>query len=140
MADIAGVIGAAAATLAASFSGAGLYLSGRREERRWRREALLDGVQLLVELSFDRSFAAVQGIRSRAGLEGGDMEELRRTEAERHFEFDSILSRLRLLAVDAVVDAAVDVHLHDNRLVELGLSSDQATVEAIWWSSNESVS
>jgi hypothetical protein len=44
---------------------------------------------------------------------------LREEEYALHLEYDSMLTRVRLLAAANVVAAAERLHLHDNELVEL---------------------
>lgn len=52
------LIAAVAATVAAVLAGISLWLSGSRDERRWRRDALLDTVVQFL----DASFAAPGGL------------------------------------------------------------------------------
>jgi hypothetical protein len=131
LAEIAAFFGAAAALAAALFSGASLYLSGKREERRWRRDVLPSAYQRMIELSFDRSLRAVKGIDTRQGIENFVLKELREEEYALHLEYDSMLTRVRLLAAANVVDAAERLHLYDNELVELAdLKTDQKPSEA----------
>jgi hypothetical protein len=117
---------------AAVFSGISLYLAGKREERRWRRDSLLEAYQRFIELSFYRSLIAVQGIdtrrpdatpRTRGTF---TLDELRTRQEQLHTEYDSLITRLRLLAASEVVDAAETLHVVDNQLVDLGLASDAA--------------
>jgi hypothetical protein len=58
---------AVAALAAAVFSGMSLYLAGKREERRWRGDALVSAYQRFIELSFERSLLAVHGFDTRRG-------------------------------------------------------------------------
>jgi hypothetical protein len=109
---------------AALFSGISLYLSGKREERRWRRDALLNTYQRFIELSFERSFKTVLGIRVRRGIEPDDPDELRKEESELHLEYDSLLTRIRLLGNGDVVAASERLHASDQELVQLSLRSD----------------
>jgi hypothetical protein len=130
LAEIAAFFGAAAALAAALFSGVSLYLSGKREERRWRRDVLLSAYQRMIELSFDRSLRAVKGIDTRQGIESFVLNELREEEYALHLEYDSMLTRVRLLAAANVVAAAEKLHLYDNELVELAdLKTDQKPSE-----------
>ena len=128
--NIAAFSGAAAALLAAVFSGISLYLAGRREERRWRRDALLKCYQRFIELSFDRSLIAVKSIQTRRAdvppqVRGVfNLDELRIQEDQLHTEYDSLITRLRLMGVRDVIDAAETLHVRDNQLVDLGWASD----------------
>jgi hypothetical protein len=70
---------------AALLSGLSLILSGSREERRWQKDARVSTYQRFIELSFERSFKAVLGIRNRQGVKAEDLdksgqEKLRREE------------------------------------------------------------
>jgi hypothetical protein len=115
---------------AAVFSGISLYLAGKREERRWRRDSLLEAYQRFIELSFDRSLIAVQGIDTRRAhvpprTRGTfNLDELRTRQERLHAEYDSLITRLRLLAARDVVDAAETLHVLDNQLVDLALTND----------------
>jgi len=115
---------------AALFSGISLYLSGKREERRWRRDALLNTYQRFIELSFERSFKTVLGIRVRRGIEPGDLDDLRQEESELHLEYDSLFTRIRLLGNGDVVHASETLHTSDQELVQLGLRSDAPTTDS----------
>jgi hypothetical protein len=115
---------------AAVFSGISLYLAGKREERRWRRDTLLSAYQRFIELSFDRSLIAVQAMdirrtdvppRTRGT---SDLDELRTRENLLHTEYDSLITRLRLMAATDVVDAAETLHVSDNQLLDLSWASD----------------
>jgi hypothetical protein len=115
---------------AALFSGISLYLSGKREERRWRRDALLNTYQRFIELSFERSFKTVLGIRVRRGIEPGDLDDLRQEESELHLEYDSLFTRIRLLGNGDVVHASETLHTSDQELVQLGLRSDAPATDS----------
>jgi hypothetical protein len=52
MAVAADVLTAGAASVAALLSGVNLYVSGRREEQRWNREALIEAFVTFVGASF----------------------------------------------------------------------------------------
>jgi hypothetical protein len=116
--------------LAAVFSGISLYLAGKREERRWRRDALLSAYQRFVELSFDRSLIAVQAIDTRRPdvpprtRETFNLDELRTRESVLHTEYDSLITCLRLMATTDVINAAETLHVSDNQLLTLGWASD----------------
>jgi hypothetical protein len=86
---------------AAVFSGISLYVAGKREERRWRRDSLLEAYQRFIELSFDRSLVAVQGIDTRRADAPSrtrgtfNLDELRTRQEQLHTEYDSLITRLR---------------------------------------------
>ena len=50
--DVIGTVTAGAAGLAAVLAGANLYVSGRREQKKWKREALIDNLALFLDASF----------------------------------------------------------------------------------------
>jgi hypothetical protein len=52
----------------------------------------------MIELSFDRSLRAVKAIDTRQGIESVVLKELREEEYALHLEYDSMLTRVRLLA------------------------------------------
>ena len=129
-ANVAAFVGAAAALAAALFSGVSLYLAGKREERRWRRDALVSAYQRFIELSFERSLNAVEGMDLRRNGEPFDLKKLRRDEWRSHEEYDGLLTRMRLLGAGAVVQAAEPLHGCDQELIKLGLGTDEAASDA----------
>ncbi len=56
---------AAAALTAAALSGATLYVTGRRGEPRWRRNALIDASEVFANTSFARSGREFRTLRAR---------------------------------------------------------------------------
>ena len=58
------------------------------------------------------------------------MDKLRNQEDLIHTEYDSLITRLRLLAAKGAVEAAEILHSRDNELVNLGLMSDGAASDA----------
>jgi hypothetical protein len=58
------LVAAGAALVAALLSGLTLYASGRREERRWRRDELIDVYQAFLTISFTRTLLAVQTMQA----------------------------------------------------------------------------
>ena len=127
--NVAAFFGAAAAFAAALFSGVSLYLTGKREERRWRRDALFKIYQRFIELSFERSLKAVLGIKVRRGTPPFDLEELADEEWLLHQEYDGLLTSLRLLGVSEMVHAAETLHKRDQELVVLALRSEEAVTD-----------
>ena len=63
MAVAADVLTAGAASVAALLSGVNLYVSGRREEQRWNREALIEAFVTFVGASFSFNAACTAGGR-----------------------------------------------------------------------------
>jgi hypothetical protein len=122
---------------AAVLSGLTLWASGKREERRWQKDARVSTYQRFIEVSFERSFKTVLGIRNRQGVKTEDLdklgqEELRQGEWELHLEYDSLLTRIRLVSDDDVVRASEALHDSDQKLVELSLRSDAPATDFDW--------
>lgn len=105
-----------------------LYLAGRREERRWRRDVLLSTYQRFIQLSFERSLKAVLGIGVRRGTPPFHLKELVDEEWLLHQEYDGLLTSLRLLGVSDVVHAEI-LHKRDQELVELALKSESVVTD-----------
>src|SRR5262249_48170867 len=83
------------------------------------RDALLKCYQRFIELSFDRSLIAVKSIQTRRAdvppqVRGVfNLDELRIQEDQLHTEYDSLITRLRLMGVRDVIDAAETLHVRD---------------------------
>lgn len=75
------IIAAVAASLAAVLSGFGLWLGWRREDRKWRRDALVD---TLVQI-LDSSFASPGSGLMQKRREGALSEKDRELAEEAHF-------------------------------------------------------
>jgi hypothetical protein len=127
--NVAAFFGAAAAFAAALFSGVSLYLAGKREERRWRRDALFNTYQRFIQLSFERSLKAVLGIKVRRGTPPFHLKKLVDEEWLLHQEYDGLLTRLRLLGVSDIVHSAEILHKRDQELVELALRSEEVVTD-----------
>lgn len=63
MAVAADFVTAGAAGIAALLSGINLYVSGRREEHRWNREALIEAFVTFLGASFTLNAACTAGAR-----------------------------------------------------------------------------
>jgi hypothetical protein len=127
--NVAAFFGAAAAFAAALFSGVSLYLTGKREERRWRRDALFSIYQRFMHLSFERSLKAVLGIKVRRGTPPFHLKALVDDEWLLHQEYDGLLTSLRLLGVSEMVHAAEVLHKRDQELVVLALRSEEVVTD-----------
>lgn len=117
MPDTASLVSAIAAVIAASLAGANLYLNGRREDRRWARETLVELFASYLDASFRWSGTVAH--------EGGQQiledvaTERRRHADQAHHDQTAILTRLRLLAPKPVVDAAIVLHGAGHDLADL---------------------
>lgn len=112
MADPAAVIGAVAAAVAAALSGGTLYLSGRREQKAWRRDAVIEAMIAFLDASYGRYSERAFD----AQVAGEDVERYRRRADESLRAQNSALTRLRLLASNDVVAAAELVQQADSRV------------------------
>lgn len=140
MADIAAGLGAVAATIAAIFAGANLYISGQREHRRWIREVLIDAYVELIRTSYDAAAGAV-GVLN-AHKEGRPVDESRPFAElidRSHLRQTEILTRLRLLAGGEVITAAEALHLADHVVVDLALDPKGIPSASAWDTSKEDV-
>jgi len=119
MANLTTILGAAAATLAAVFTGISLYLTGRREHNKWVRDALIDSYVTYLSVSFRSGSAAKKLVEVRKN-NGSDRQrqELVKESRSCHQSLNDTLSRLRLLAGRNVVTAAESLRLIDFQLAE----------------------
>ncbi|MFD6393059.1 hypothetical protein ACWF9G_02465 [Nocardia sp. NPDC055029] len=111
MTQIPSILSAVAATLAAVLSFGTLYVTGRREHRRWFRESLVDAYVEYLEASFSGSAARTLELRA-VGDAAGVVDQKEKAEEGRSRAMAS-LSRLRLIAPREVVVAAEKLHLAD---------------------------
>ena len=114
MPDPAPIVGAAAAVAAASFSGITLYLSGRREHRTWRRDAVVEAMVQFIDASYSRfSERAFDARRA-----GDNIDKYRQRAGEAVRTQNAALTRLRLLASNEIVERAEQVQRADERVAE----------------------
>jgi len=107
------IVAGAAATLAAILSGITLWTTGRREERKWRREALLDTIVQFLDGSFD-----LPGNQACNRRRAGESLEGLNDQASAAFQRSAnALTRLRVLAPSAVVATAERVHDIDDQAI-----------------------
>ncbi|MFG2039085.1 hypothetical protein [Dactylosporangium sp. NPDC048998] len=121
MGSVATIISAAAATVAALLAGLNLVVSGRREQAKWAREALVEVLVGFIDASFDSKDIVKRAIRDGTP----DSWPLDRN-ADAHQEAKAAehrmrhtQSRLRLLAPPAVVDAAQQLRIGTRRYLAL---------------------
>ena len=120
MADPTQVLSAAAACLAAALAGINLYVSGRRERMRWSRDALVEVFVSFLSISFDRTSMCRSLVRRRLGeAPPEELEALTERILDLHWDHNTALTRLRVLASDRVVEAAVALHAEDDAFVDL---------------------
>jgi hypothetical protein len=109
--------------VAAVLSGPTLVVTSRRDERRWRREAIIDTLVIFLDASF---------VRGTRGTVPADIAKRRRASVEAHDRQLDALTRLRLLAPNKVVVAAEQLHqadheVHDRAFADQQLSEHQLT-------------
>ncbi|GAB3284011.1 hypothetical protein [Kineosporia babensis] len=116
--DIASLVSAVAATTGAALAGVSVYISGRRDESKWRREVLLETCEAFLNASFETARAGRQlaGFPAPRDAVTRDEPELRISMAYRA-KMD-LMTRLRILADENVITAAEDVHLADMRFLD----------------------
>jgi hypothetical protein len=119
MPDPIPLVSGVAATLAALFAGANLYILGRRERQKWLRESLLEAFADYLGMSFDTGLLCSDLERARAA--GATPDELRAFETKLDHLLRTqlgALTRIRLLADGRVVAAAQDLHMADHARVD----------------------
>ncbi|WP_330183196.1 hypothetical protein OHB26_05805 [Nocardia sp. NBC_01503] len=129
------VLSAIAATVAAVLAGLNLYLSGRREQRKWIREALIDAYVQYLGASFRGGSRKLRGLRS-AGAASDILEQARQKLEEAHTLQNENLTRLRLIAPENVVRAAEALHTADHLAWDVASSPDQSN-DSEWRRSRE---
>jgi hypothetical protein len=109
-----GIATLTAAALAALLSGISLFLTGRREDKRWKREVLVD---TMVSF-FDASFAYVDRAAFRAAEAGHNLEWYKDRALDAHATQLRELTRLRFLARRGVLKRAFKLHDVEDELFE----------------------
>lgn len=100
------VISAFAAATAAILAGVNLWYTGRREERRWRRDSLVDTIVSFL----DGSFKLPGNMAYNHLAVGGDPTEIKAQSEQGFLECANALTRLRVLASPDVVQRAHELH------------------------------
>lgn len=126
---IAQVLTAAAASLAAVFSGLTLYFGGVREERRWRREVLVDTVVQYLDASFFTPGFIYWDSRRRGTLASDDRDRAIRT----HADALTALTRLRVLASPDIVACAEKLHVADAHVYEMVVLEEGSLPDSTEW-------
>jgi hypothetical protein len=111
MAQFPSILSAIAATLAAVLSCGTLYLTGRREHRRWLRDSLVEAYVEYVEASFAGRPARTLELRA-AQDDAGVADQKEKSDEARERAMAS-LTRLRLIAPNDVVAAAEKLYFAD---------------------------
>lgn len=112
-------LSAIAATIAAALTAVNLYLTGRRERNRWAREALVDVFVTFLNAGFEGS-AACNKLTDPTGPDRGrDGTDQWDKITKAHSAETVMLTKIRLLAGPAVVDAAMNLHMAVHAYVDL---------------------
>lgn len=120
------LIAAVAATIAAILGAVSLWLSGNREERKWRRDELVGTVVAFL----DSSFAAPGEYSLEKFQRGHYLPSDAQNHEQKHQEMLSALTRLRVLAPPNMIRSAETIHACDNeRRMMLSNSVNQLDVE-----------
>ena len=138
--NAASMLSAVSATVAAVLVAVNLYISGRREQSRWAREALVDIFIAFLDAGFSGSAAGNRlSVTASADSEvrilhyRQEIEQAHRTETE-------MLTKMRLLTTPAVVEAAMGLHVATHAFTDLvsedlpGLSGQERDLinDRIW--------
>jgi hypothetical protein len=107
--DSAAIVGAVAACAAAALSGGTLWITGHREERKWRRDAVVETTCQFLDASYRR----IHSSTARAAWRNGDLQADLERKKEAYDAQRSALTRLRLLAPTPVVAEAEKVLVAD---------------------------
>ncbi len=119
--DIASVLSASAASVAALLAGLNLVVSGRREDRRWARETATEAFVAFMHASFQTGAACRDAVRLRESGSDDDLGPLKRRIDDAHDAQMVSLTRLRLLSTAEVVVAADRLHDVGDELTTLSL-------------------
>ena len=112
-------LSAIAATIAAVLAAINLHVTGRREQNRWAREVLVDVFVTFLNAGFESGGACNRLIES-IGIEGEqDGSGHWKTIATAHRTETEMLTKMRLLAAPAVVNAAVNLHAATHAYVDI---------------------
>jgi hypothetical protein len=128
MTDPTSILSAVASCIAAAFAGGTLYIAGRREERRWRRDATVDALVVLLDASFA---GAGQGALD-ASRGGEDLRTYRAANDEAHQTQLGALTRLRLIADSPVVQTADRLHHADRKVRDAVLVGSALPSSETW--------
>lgn len=131
MTDIVPALGAIAATIAAILAGLNLWVVGKREERRWTREALVDVLVAYLQTSFRNEARAILEGRLR-GCTEQQLALWRGTCDDAHADQMQTLTRLRLLAPASLIAAAEELHTADHEVTTYASEVPDADVGPAW--------
>ena len=128
--DITGAVTAAAAGLAAVLAAVNLYVSGRRELRKWTREALVEALVVFLDASF-RQTGVCRALPPSTPAPDAEQRRLQAAAVEAHDIETDTLTRLRLLAPSRVVKAAEALHQAEHEMVDAFFAESPMRTEDI---------
>jgi hypothetical protein len=131
MSVLPSVLSAIAATVAAVLAGLTLYVSGRREHRRWLRNSLVDSYVNYLTASFQSGGREVLQARLR-GEQVTSLDEYRQHASRAHDRQTDVLTRLRIIAPPEMVKAAEALHMVDHLVVDSALAGSAVPDDDIW--------
>lgn len=129
--SVVGAVTAGAAGLAAVLAAVNLYVSGRRELSRWKRETLVEAFVTFLDASFGQNAACRTLTTSGITPTGQERNRLRAKVVAAHDIETDTLTRLRLLAPSKVVMAAEALHEAEHRLVAASFAEPVPAAEAL---------
>jgi hypothetical protein len=123
MADLASIVGAGAAAVAATLAGTNLFLSERREQSKWVREALIEAYVAFLQASFELGKVTRQLRSARPADRIAEVRGLEKRAGRLHEQQTEVLTRLRLLALPMIIRAAEDLDENDHAVTDLALAA-----------------
>lgn len=123
------VVAAVATCAAAVFSALSLIVAGRREQRKWRRDSLVEALVDFIGGSFAGGGQRVLDARRR----GEPLDGHRASTEAAHGRQTESLTRLRLIAPAAVVVAAERLHEADHAVHDAALDGPVEDPEPDRW-------
>jgi hypothetical protein len=132
MAEVVPVIGAVAAVIAAVLAGVSVWATGRREERRWARDALVDTFVAYLQSSFSNDARAALEERQSANPDQQVVAALRSSCNAAHDAQMQALTRLRLLGTPSAVAAAERLHTADHEVTRYAFETNRPNSDDRW--------
>jgi hypothetical protein len=120
-----GIATLVAAALAALLSAISLFLTGRREDKRWKREVLQETLASL----FDASFAYIDKAAFYARRDGKDVSWYKDRALDANAAQFHALTRLHFLANSQVLNLGYELHDVEVRLYDLVFKTQSASAD-----------
>lgn len=126
--NVIGAVTASAAGIAAILAGINLYVSGRREQKKWIREALVETLVTFLDSSFKHG-VAYRILSSGRSLQDLERRHLHATVVEAHDQQGEALTRLQLLGPPQLVEAADALHDREHAMAAACFGEPASAVE-----------